>query len=490
VKGITNYLLLTIILIFSLTVKAQVSTVEGDGRFYSRDDDSLSFIKQQLLTNAFRDIFTKEMKEMGLDSDQFWRNYEEKFQQYFENVKTGLMAKHEVTEETAEKNADYQKALRHERLRLKARYGRISRAIMQHSIKKMSRSPQVPNSRYISVKAKVNRRELHKIYLSFTGNEENKHYSTLYISSDFTLVDTTWSEIGIEVETDFTDVLRNNWKDQITAAMTNKVDKVIFVDSAQTNELKKFSGLSLEIVKQVKMQSDENSMAAESTSKDNVREVTDAISMSNDYASSIWLKINFKIKKIRENENAQKRTFEVSGDLFLQDLSSQKVVFFTDFDEFQNSYSYEDPKVMSNGLANAIYQVPLGSFKSFPRSLESAKTSLKRVTLEVSEYTNMSDLVNLTKFLSDKGVTKQFSPMIKSFDAKNAKILLEYSGEDQDMVTMLKSLSGMNIDQTSQLYFPSADNPFQVVVKKVEAEEENLKGGTSQVSSKRKGNRT
>ena len=489
-KGITNTLIVLLSLLISFGVNAQVSSVDGDGRFYSRDDDSLSFIKQQLLTNAFRDIFTKEMKVMGLDSDKFWRNYEEKFQEYFDKVKTGLMTKHEVTPETAANNKDYQKALRHERLRLKSRYGRISRAIIQHSVKKMSRSPQVPNSRYIRIKAKVNRRELHKVYLTFTSDQTDKHYSTIYASSEFNLVDTSWSEIGIEVESDFTDVLKNNWKDQIGKVLNAKVDRVVFVDSAQANEIKKFSGLSLEALKQVQQEREEQSMKAEETSQESTSETTSSIAASNDYASALWLKINFKIKKIRENEDALRRTFEVSGDLFLQDLSSQKVVYFSDFEEIQKSYSFEDPKVMSNGLANTVYQIPLTPFKSFPRSIESAKTMLKRVTLEISEYKNMADLVSLTKFLSNKGVTKQFSPMIKSFGPNNAKIELEYSGDDQDMVSMLKSLSGMMIDQNTKVFFPSADNPFQVIVKRDSREEAHRSGATSQIENKDSGRRS
>ena len=98
----------------------------------------------------------------------------------------------------------------------------------------------------------------------------------------------------------------------------------------------------------------------------------------------------------------------------------------------------------------------------------------------------MADLVNLTKFLSDKGVTKQFSPMIKSFTPNNAKIELEYSGEDQDMVAMLKSLSGMMMTQDSKVFFPSAENPFQVVLKRNEVSEGSERTPTSYNRQKRR----
>jgi len=495
VKGITNKLIILISLLFTTgliqDVGAQVSTINGNGRFYSKDDDSLSFIKNQLLSNAFRDVFTKEMKGLGLDTDKFWRRYEEKFQEYFDKVKIGLMAKYEVTKENAAKNINYQKAFRHQRLRMKARYGRIGRAIVQHSIKKMSRSPQVPNSRYIRIEAKVNRRELHKIYLTFTSDQMEKHYSSVYVTTDFFLIDTSWSEIGIEVETDFTDVLKNNWKDQIAKALSKKVDRVVFVDATQTNEIKKFSGLSLEAVQQVKKAVNDEAMQAETTSIENTKEISQSIAVSNDYASALWLQLKFQIKKTLDNKDAQRRDFEISGDLYLQDLGSQKIVYFKDYEAILKNYSYRDPKEMSNGIANTVYQIPMSSFKSFARSIGMAKRGLKKVTLEVSEYTNMADLLNLIKFLGNKGVTKQFNPMIKSFGPSSAKIDLEYSGNDQDMVTMLKSLGGIMIDQNSKVFFPSADNPFQVVVKRIVTEKEiESEGSASDLNNKRGGEKS
>ena len=64
--------LTAIILIMALGI-AESSTrsryVFGEGRFYAYDDDSLSFVKNQLLSNAFRNVITKEMKSIGLDAD-------------------------------------------------------------------------------------------------------------------------------------------------------------------------------------------------------------------------------------------------------------------------------------------------------------------------------------------------------------------------------------------------------------------------------------
>lgn len=489
-KGITTLLSLLTFLILSST-HAQVETVRGDGRFYTRDDDSITFINEQLRASAYRDVLTKEFKQLGLDSDKFWQKYEEKFQEYFVKVKESLMQKHEVTEETAGGDKDFQKALRRKRLSLKARYGRISRPIKKEKVLKQSRSPQVPNSRYMRLEVAVDRKEIFKIYLQFTNEQTDKHYSSVYITSQFQLVDTSWSEVGIELETDFTEVLRNNWKDQVATALKGKVDQVVFADPALSEELKKFSGLSQAMIQKVSAEQEEEQDLAEAGAVEAAAEVTAQEDnaypeISNDYGSSLWLRVTFKIKKVKENEDTQRRDFEVSGDLILQDLKTQKYIYFQDYEEIHKSYSYSEPKNMSNGLANTIYQMPLTDFKKLDRSVANAKTQLKRITLDIVEFTNASDIFKLIKYLGEKGVTKQFNPTVKSLGLNSAKIELEYSGDDEEMTQLLRSLSNTMIAENTRLVFPNETGPFELAVKRLEVE----KPGDESVTNENQGERS
>ncbi len=458
-KGFTA--LLTLLL--CLSVHAQLKMVEGDGRFYSRDDDTLSFIKKQLLSSAFRDVFNKEMKEMGLDSDKFWRRYEEKFQEYFVPIKESLEKKYGIGEEgKTPKKADYQKALRRKRLVLKARYGRLSRAIPQYSIKKMSRSPQVPNSRYLRLRAKVNRKELHRIYLQFTSDNPERHFSTLYLSTDFNLVDTVWNETGVEVKSDFTEVLKNHWREKLEAQLKGKVDRIVFADEALTSQLQDFSRMNNEARVALVASTASTPAASEGEPAAVPEEATEVL--SNDFASSLWMKVGFTLKKIKDNEDVKKREFEISGDLLLLDLAHQKILVHEDFDERSGSYSYEEAKDISSGLANAVFQMPLTRFQSLGEAIIQAKGALKSVTLDVVEYGNLAELQSLIKLISNKGITKQFSPAIKSFTPNNAKILLEYAGDDADMTAIIRSLENTVLGVDRKIVFPSAETVFQMAL--------------------------
>ena len=132
--------------------------IEGEGRFYAGDDDSLAFVKSQLISNAFQDVISKELASMGLDANLFWNKWNARFDSYFTPVQEQLREKYKLDEQGngAQKN-DYQKALRVKKLELQARYGDLARVVSSYSIKRMTRSTQVPNSRYMSLQAKVDR---------------------------------------------------------------------------------------------------------------------------------------------------------------------------------------------------------------------------------------------------------------------------------------------------------------------------------------------
>ena len=151
-------------LLFCFSVAAaSLSHVEGEGRFYSNDGDSIAFVKKQLLYQAYRDIFSKELQAMNLDHELFWKKYDGKFEEYFNPIHEGLKTKYKISKNYKGNNPSFEVALRRKRLVLKSKFGRLNRAIRSYSEKKMSRSTQMPNSRYINVTAKVSRKVLNNI---------------------------------------------------------------------------------------------------------------------------------------------------------------------------------------------------------------------------------------------------------------------------------------------------------------------------------------
>ena len=201
-KFVRCFILLNCLVTMSFAALSAEKFVSGEGRFFAQDEDSLSFVKKQLLYSAFRDVLSKEMSAIGLDSGTFWTAYDQKFDNYFEPIKQKLKNTYKIVdgEEVSEKQKEaYQKKLRRKKLTLMAKYGRLGRAITSYSIKKMTRSTQMANSRYLNLQAKVNRKLLSSLFRKFTLSSERRRYKKLYLTVNFSLEDMSWVDLGVGV---------------------------------------------------------------------------------------------------------------------------------------------------------------------------------------------------------------------------------------------------------------------------------------------------
>ena len=77
-------------------ISLAADAVTGKGTFVATNDDSLSFVNEQLKHEGFSDIIGKVLDEMGLNSQLFWQKYNEDFQQAFDRVDSVLKQNYKV----------------------------------------------------------------------------------------------------------------------------------------------------------------------------------------------------------------------------------------------------------------------------------------------------------------------------------------------------------------------------------------------------------
>jgi hypothetical protein len=204
IKYITRILLLLVIAVNSIAS----DTVQGEGRFNALPDDSLTFIKSQVIHQAFLDVLTKEITSMGLNSQLFWQKYDKQFQESFDPTIEVLKTKFKIgTDEVTKQDKEkFEKNLRLQKLKSKKKYGTLSRVIQSYGIKRYTRSQQNPNARYVKLDARVNRVLLSKIYYNYVRGKQTSDYGSLFLNIKYNLKNCNYSDLGVEKEKDFTDV--------------------------------------------------------------------------------------------------------------------------------------------------------------------------------------------------------------------------------------------------------------------------------------------
>lgn len=426
------------------------NSIDGEGRFYAKDEDSLSFIKSQLLHSAFSDVISKELKYLGLDSSQFWKSYDEKFEGYFEPIKEQLQKKYGMNEKpTVEKRKKFNKSHRLKRLSLKSKYGRLDRAVTSYSIKKMTRSAQIPNSRYINVNAKVDRKLLKKIYFQMISDSVDREIKTVYVSASFDLNDLSWSDVGVELESDFTNVIKNHWKKWLSENLKTRFGEVSLTEPSEEKELGEFL------------------KAPKEATADLLTEVPlgDAEPQPiNEYKDGLWLKMNVELSKVKEDFLMKERAYRLTGDFILVDLNTGEIVHSFDLPISENKYSFEVGSPLSTNVATWVYRTVSSDFGSFDAKIAAIPSQTKSVELTVLGAKTYLDFEKVGEALAIKGASQRFSTRILSFEGDKGKIKLNYSGDKENLLKTLSSLGDIKIDEDRTLAKAEGDSPFRFQV--------------------------
>jgi len=426
--------------------------VSADGRFQSIDDDGLPFIKKQLLSSAYQNAFNKELKSMGLDKTAFWTSFDQKFEEYFSPIELKLAQRYKVKDAegnelssvSGKRRVDYKKALRLKRYQKKRSFGKFDRIVTQYSIRKMSRSPKYPNSRYLRADVKVNRREVHRLYLKFTANNQGHRYHKLFLSTNFNLKSMSWLDTGVEVESDFTDVVRMHWKEKLESLLVDSVSEVILCDEDNLNQLKLLN-------------------AQLSKAKD-AKNIKEKVADFSKFENTLWMNINVTLRKTDEEPIGQKRSFVVEEEMTLQDVISGRVISFLDMKTQETTYSSNDSKLLSSNVASLVYSGVMDSFNTSITHIAKKGGSLGHDSIHVDGRFNMSDLFSLRSLLEEKGIRFGLKPNISSFGNQEASIDLYYRGSRDDIMLLLGEMNGKKLTNGKTLKMSNLEKPTHFTV--------------------------
>ena len=400
-RFVRYFILLNCLITLSASTLAADDFINGEGRFFAQDEDSLTFVKKQLLYSAFRDVLSKEMSAIGLDSGTFWTAYDNKFDGYFEPIKEKLKVTYKIIE--GEEVSDvqkvaYQKKLRRKKLTLMAKYGRLGRAITSYSIKKMTRSTQMANSRYLNLQAKVNRKLLNNLYRKFTLSSERRRYKTLYLTVNFSLENMSWIDLGVGVESDFTSVVKEHWKRWVEDNIKDDIEEVIITDSSSESKLKEFIKIP-----QYTTQAIHNFTGVDHPSMKKVE--TGYVRVEDDgFKDALWLDVKVEIKKNNEDKLLKQRAFSFSGEFLMVDLKSNSLAMHFDFVKEDATFSFKKAHALSSNAASLVYRLPMSEFNKIKPKLSGLHQKRKSVRLEIYNLASLSQLYQLMELLQTKGL--------------------------------------------------------------------------------------
>lgn len=435
-------LLLLLSLLLSYAASAQ-EYVLGEGRFTATSEDSLGFVKKQVIHQGFMDVITKELESMGLNKDLFWQKYNEKFASSFEATENNLKAKFKIGtgEESVKQKEIFAKQLRVKKLKRQIRFGNLDRVIQSYVIKRYSRSQQNPNARYVRLEAKVNRNMLSKIYYNYIRGKRSSDYGSLFLNIKYNLVKTSYSDLGVEKGKDFTEVVNGEWLNWFSKNKPANIANIEVLEEDKLKRLQSYFKLPYERMMQ------------------EIPEV---------FVNSLYLELIINIEKVGENEKFKEYEFSFSGGGYLLDLQSNKVLSTIALSQEIKKYRNLEYNKLSTVLANHVYRMPIAQFTDLKSTIKDIPplNSIHRVSLY--DFHNMGEVDELISLVHSRGIKYSLSARLESIGTNRAELVVFMDGELTDLKTLLSSLKsakkGLSFD------FIDTDNILGVKFNKVQEE--------------------
>jgi hypothetical protein len=439
-----------IVLILALNCSAS-DYIDGEANFLSKDGDSLSFIKKQLISNAFKKVFDKELKELDLDYTTFWDNYNAKFDEYFLKIKKGIDEKY-VDKETgqvpASKKDQYERYLRRKRLSAKTKYGRLSRAIKSYSIKKISKSVTMRNSHYLNLTAVVNKKALTDIYYKFIGVSSLRTFRTLYLDVDYKLVNTNWLELGVESEKDFVDVVSGHWRSKLEASVGHIfTNGLVFVNDEHRARINKRMKMSSEVISAVDVSTLDESQ----------------LELNN----SLFMRVDVIVTKEGADDILKKIDLIFNGGMIVTDLKDNSIVTFHDFVREKSSFSTLDSHTLSSNIASLVYRLPMPKIQMMRKIVEENVKMKKRFSLLLKGTKSADEAYSFIKTLKEKGVLYYFDGELISLRNDEARLDVQYSGDKEKALNVLTKMISLKLPNERVIH-RDGELPFVFTIKDTE----------------------
>lgn len=433
-----NFILL-ILMTFSFHLVAADRYINAEGRFWAKDDDNLVFVKNQLLYNAFVEVISKELKAANLDAESFWQKYDQKFNESFKSTEEKLAKKYGLTGDEANqdisqpKKEEYLQELRRVKLEKKRNYGSIQKLIRSFAIKKMSRSPQYPQSRFISIEAKVDKVSLNKVYYRFMREKQNVSFESMYLYFDYNLKDASWSDLGVDSKATFVNVVNDSWEKWFQDNRPSNVKDVYLLSEAESKELDRHFSIAKDL------------LGAQVNSK---------------FRDSIALIVRINISKKSGRADLKTTVFGYDIGLALYDLSTNTILDKADINGGEKTYGAEVSSDLSNLIANYLYRVPLSEFGQLAKKVADVQPPSQIRKISLSSFKNMEQVFRFGDFLEENGVKLRLKTELGEFSANESTLIVYFNGDETNLINYINSIKSQLNNTDMSFDIPDANNPL------------------------------
>lgn len=428
--------------------------LSSQAKFLSRADDSLSLVKKQLIYLGTKELISKELDRMGLQSDLFWLRYQEELEKEKEtlkekyetryNIKTGNVSK--------TKRLNFEKVLRLKTLDLERDFGNITQVLDSYKISSISRSSNNPLLRFINIKGRIDRRRLKNLYFNFfKSSDDSSQISNLYWFSSLKMTQGDWDTFGVSNKEKIISAINNSLLRKLTVGVSDSVDKILFAD-----------GL---INKKIKSYVSRLTKKAEDLEKENGEVTNENIVDDYEFSRSSFAEFKGFVSIKNVNEDLGVIDVEVLHNISIINLFNYEPILITKPRKTSISLRKDKDQNIASQLASFLHNQFSGYLPSLTESIKKEAKTGSSSRLVLNGISSVNEILQFQEILRKSGVSLRLDSSINKMNLTTCNLSLQFLGKEEQLRQILQGVSGSRVGSDKIVKLVGDNVPYNFVLR-------------------------
>jgi len=397
----------------------------GEGEFLSVESDSRDFIKKQLKYSALKDVLNRYFEQMDLNAVVFWQIYESKITNKLENERQ----KYDKRLDLARKANNFEKILeletkwRLKRLSKTAQFLESKRIFQSFSILSSSESLTNPRLKFLSIKVRLNKAQLRKLFFEITKGDFERKFKNLFVSFHIKYESGQTGDFSNELS-QLSEAIYEKWRTWLKEKYANVFESVHLVRGKDLENLRFLieSPPGQMAVSPVKASSIFGGLLGE--------EFREKEQLS--YKNSMWLDLMINVEKLQIDMDFGIVNLTVGGGHIFFDLNGRSIVSHSDYEPKEKRVYIEEEDLIAT-FGTLLFNLPLKDFRENAQSFSKIPNINNQIKLRVKNVDNLDQLFGLNEFLNLSGANLNLKSSEIRIETEDYLLDLDYYGSREEV---------------------------------------------------------
>ncbi len=365
-----------------------------------------------MMTKAIRTLVDREFRRMGIQSQEFWTVYDQKFKDFFLTIERKLRKSYADSKKS---DSDLQKKISHKKIVEKRRYGNLQGALKTMQTRWSGKASR-PRFSELILTAHLDREYLRQIYLNFIKKEGSGSFHRVLIEASSNLENSSWKQLGLESEAQFSQILGNSWVDWFKKNRPENIQSFSLVGPELERRLTNVMNDDLQAYKN---------------------------SVESEFKNTMLIKIHLNLRPKEKQFLFADPDFKFSGGLIVQDILSREILFQKEFPVKSFELKSQEGKNTGQALVNHFYEVPMGELNALKSFIGRFSIANSATTITYDKYRSLDQVFDFIELLRNQGIKHSIYPYLESFSSQKASIVVFYQGNDRLLKKLVKRVAAL-----------------------------------------------